>query len=112
MPWRGYNFEDAILISERLVKQDTFTSIHIEEFDIEAAETRLGNEEITRDIPNVSEEAFKKSDEEGIIRVGAEVAAGDILSVKLLLRLILSPARRKIIKGDFGEKSRRCRDTS
>ncbi|MDP3790188.1 MAG: DNA-directed RNA polymerase subunit beta, partial [Candidatus Omnitrophota bacterium] len=83
MPWRGYNFEDAILISERLIKNDTFTSIHIEEFEIEAAETRLGNEEITRDIPNVSEEALRNLDEGGIIHIGAEVSAGDILVGKI-----------------------------
>ena len=73
MPWRGYNFEDAILVSERLVKNDSFTSIHIEELDLEARDTKLGPEEITRDIPNVSEEALKDLDESGIVRIGAEV---------------------------------------
>ncbi len=73
MPWRGYNFEDAILVSEKLVKDDAYTSIHIEEFEIEARDTKLGPEEITRDIPNVSEEALRNLDESGIIRIGAEV---------------------------------------
>ena len=78
MPWRGYNFEDAILISERLIKEDVFTSVHIEEFEIEARDTRLGNEEITRDIPNVGEDALKDLDESGVVRIGAEVCSGDI----------------------------------
>ena len=113
MPWRGYNFEDAILISERLVKQDTFTSIHIEEFDIEAAETRLGNEEITRDIPNVSEEALRNLDEEGIIRVGAEVAAGDILVGKITPKTDSEPSpEERLLRAIFGEKAGDVRDTS
>jgi len=113
MPWRGYNFEDAILISERLVKIDAFTSIHIEEFDIEAAETRLGNEEITRDIPNVSEEALRNLDEEGIIRVGAEVAAGDILVGKITPKTDSEPSpEERLLRAIFGEKAGDVRDTS
>ena len=77
MPWRGYNFEDAILISERLVKEDYFTSIHIEEFETEARDTKLGPEEITRDIPNVSEDFIRNLDESGMIRIGAQVKPGD-----------------------------------
>ncbi len=113
MPWRGYNFEDAILISEKLIKEDTFTSIHIEEFNIEAAETRLGNEEITRDIPNVSEEALKNLDEEGIIRVGAEVAAGDILVGKITPKTDSEPSpEERLLRAIFGEKAGDVRDTS
>jgi len=113
MPWRGYNFEDAILISERLVKQDSFTSIHIEEFEIEAAETRLGNEEITRDIPNVSEEALRNLDEDGIIRVGAEVGAGDILVGKITPKTDSEPSpEERLLRAIFGEKAGDVRDTS
>ena len=83
MPWQGYNFEDSILISERIVKDDVFTSIHIEEFEVMARDTKLGPEEITRDIPNVSEEALKNLDEAGIVYIGAEVVAGDILVGKI-----------------------------
>src|SRR5436853_1441566 len=79
MPWEGYNFEDAILISERVVKEDVFTSIHIDEYEIQARETKLGQEIITRDIPNLSDKAFRDLDENGVIRVGAEVKSGDIL---------------------------------
>ncbi|MDD5043002.1 MAG: DNA-directed RNA polymerase subunit beta [Candidatus Omnitrophica bacterium] len=113
MPWRGYNFEDAILISERLIKNDTFTSIHIEEFEIEAAETRLGNEEITRDIPNVSEEALRNLDETGIIRVGAEVSAGDILVGKITPKTDSEPSpEERLLRAIFGEKAGDVRDTS
>jgi len=113
MPWRGYNFEDAILISERLVKIDAFTSIHIEEFNIEAAETRLGNEEITRDIPNVSEEALKNLDEEGIIRIGAEVGPGDILVGKITPKTDSEPSpEERLLRAIFGEKAGDVRDTS
>jgi len=113
MPWRGYNFEDAILISEKLVKEDTFTSIHIEEFEIEATETRLGNEEITRDIPNVSEEALRNLDEAGIIRVGAEVAAGDILVGKITPKTDSEPSpEERLLRAIFGEKAGDVRDTS
>ena len=113
MPWRGYNFEDAILISERLIKNDTFTSIHIEEFEIEAAETRLGNEEITRDIPNVSEEALRNLDEGGIIHIGAEVSAGDILVGKITPKTDSEPSpEEKLLRAIFGEKAGDVRDTS
>ena len=83
MPWGGYNFEDSILISEKLLKEDTYTSIHIEELECVARDTKLGKEEITRDIPNVGEEALKDLDESGIIRIGAEVRPGDILVGKV-----------------------------
>lgn len=113
MPWRGYNFEDAILISERLVKEDAFTSIHIEEFEIEAAETRLGNEEITRDIPNVSEEALRNLDEAGIVRIGAEVSAGDILVGKITPKTDSEPSpEERLLRAIFGEKAGDVRDTS
>ncbi len=113
MPWRGYNFEDAILISERLVREDIFTSIHVEEFDIEARDTRLGNEEITRDIPNVGEEALKDLDEHGIVRVGAEVHPGDILVGKVVPKSETeqSPEER-LLRAIFGEKAGDVRDAS
>jgi len=113
MPWRGYNFEDAILINEKLVKEDTFTSIHVEEFELEATETRLGNEEITRDIPNVSEEALKNLDETGIVRIGAEVTPGDIMVGKVTPKTEseLSPEER-LLRAIFGEKASDVRDTS
>jgi DNA-directed RNA polymerase subunit beta len=113
MPWRGYNFEDAILISEKLVKEDSFTSIHIEEFEIEATETRLGNEEVTRDIPNVSEEALKNLDETGIIRIGAEVGPGDILVGKITPKTDSEPSpEERLLRAIFGEKAGDVRDTS
>jgi DNA-directed RNA polymerase subunit beta len=113
LPWRGYNFEDAILVSERLVKEDSYTSLHIEEFEIEARDTKLGPEEITRDIPNVSEEALKDLDEEGIIRIGAEVKAGDILVGKITPKseTELSP-EEKLLRAIFGEKAGDVRDAS
>ena len=113
MPWRGYNFEDAILISEKLVKEDTFTSIHIEEFEAEARETRLGNEEITRDIPNIGEEALKDLDEQGIVRIGAEVGPRSILVGKVTPKseTELSP-EEKLLRAIFGEKAEDVRDTS
>lgn len=113
MPWRGYNFEDAILLNERLVKEDVLTSIHIEEFQIEATETRLGNEEITRDIPNVSEESLRNLDANGIIRVGAEVGPGDILVGKVTPKTEseLSPEER-LLRAIFGEKAQDVRDSS
>jgi DNA-directed RNA polymerase subunit beta len=113
MPWRGFNFEDAILISEKVVKEDAYTSIHIEEFELEARETRLGNEEITRDIPNVSEEALRNLDESGIVRIGAEVEAGDILVGKVTPKTEteLSPEER-LLRAIFGEKAGDVRDTS
>lgn len=106
MPWGGYNFEDAILISERLVKEDVFTSVHIEEFEVEARETKLGPEEITRDIPNVGEEALKDIDESGIIRIGAEVKPGDILVGKVTPKgeTQLTP-EEKLLRAIFGEKA-------
>jgi len=113
MPWQGYNFEDSILISERLIQQDTFTSIHIEEFECVARDTKLGKEEITRDIPNVGEEALKDLDESGIIRIGAEVKPGDILVGKVTPKgeTQLSP-EEKLLRAIFGEKAGDVRDTS
>jgi DNA-directed RNA polymerase subunit beta len=113
MPWRGYNFEDAILISERLAEEDTFTSIHIEEFEIEATETRLGNEEITRDIPNISEEALRNLDEQGIVRLGAEVGPGDILVGKITPKTDSEPTpEERLLRAIFGEKAGDVRDSS
>ena len=113
MPWRGYNFEDAILISEKLVSEDKFTSVHIGEFEVEARDTRLGNEEITRDIPNVGDEALGNLDENGIIRLGAEVEPGDILVGKVTPKseTELSP-EEKLLRAIFGEKAGDVRDTS
>ena len=113
MPWEGYNYEDAILISERLVKDDAFTSIHIEEHEAEARDTKLGPEEITRDIPNVSESSLKDLDDRGIIRVGAEVKEGDILVGKVTPKgeTELS-AEERLLRAIFGEKAREVRDTS
>jgi DNA-directed RNA polymerase subunit beta len=113
MPWNGYNFEDSILISERLIKEDTFTSIHIEEFECVARDTKLGKEEITRDIPNVGEEALKDLDQSGIIRIGAEVKPGDILVGKVTPKgeTQLSP-EEKLLRAIFGEKAGDVRDTS
>ena len=113
MSWRGYNFEDAILISERMVKDDDFTSVHIEEFEIEARDTRLGNEEVTRDIPNVGEEALKDLDEHGIVRIGAEVHPGDILVGKVIPKSETeqSPEER-LLRAIFGEKAGDVRDAS
>ena len=113
MPWRGYNYEDAILVSERLVKDDFFTSIHIEEFDIEARDTKLGPEEITRDIPNVSENALRDLDESGIIRIGASVKPGDILVGKVTPKgeTQLTP-EEKLLRAIFGEKAGDVRDAS
>ncbi len=113
MPWRGYNFEDAILINQHLVREDVFTSIHVEKFEIEARETRLGNEEITRDIPNVGEDALKDLTEEGVVRIGAEVKAGDYLVGKVTPKSEkeLSPEER-LLRAIFGEKAADIRDTS
>jgi len=113
MTWEGYNYEDAVLISEELVKHDMFTSIHIEEYECEARDTKLGAEEITRDIPNVSEEALKDLNEDGIIRIGAEVRAGDILVGKVTPKgeTELTPEER-LLRAIFGEKAREVRDTS
>jgi DNA-directed RNA polymerase subunit beta len=113
MPWGGYNFEDSILISERVVKEDTYTSVHIEEFECVARDTKLGKEEITRDIPNVGEEALKDLDESGIVRIGAEVKADDILVGKITPKgeTQLSPEER-LLRAIFGEKAGDVRDTS
>ena len=113
MPWSGYNFEDSILINERLVREDVFTSIHIEEYECDAKETKLGAEEITRDIPNVSEEALKDLDESGIVRIGAEVKSGDILVGKVTPKgeTQLTP-EEKLLKAIFGEKAGDVKDSS
>ena len=113
MPWHGYNFEDSILLSERIVKDDVFTSIHIEEFEVMARDTKLGPEEITRDIPNVSEEALKNLDEAGIVYIGAEVRAGDILVGKITPKgeSPMTP-EEKLLRAIFGEKAADVRDTS
>ena len=113
MPWEGYNYEDAILLSEDLVKADIFTSIHIEEYDCDARDTKLGQEEITRDIPNVSEEALKDLDERGIIRIGAEVRPGDILVGKVTPKGETElTAEERLLRAIFGEKAREVRDSS
>ena len=113
MPWEGYNYEDAILISDRLRKEDVFTSIHIEEYEIEARNTKLGDEEITREIPNVSEEALRNLDSRGVIRVGSEVGPGDILVGKTAPKGETEPpAEEKLLRAIFGEKARDVRDTS
>ena len=113
MPWGGYNFEDAILLSEKLVREDAFTSIHIEEFEVEARDTKLGKEDITRDIPNVGEEALRNLDESGIIRIGAEVKPGDILVGKVTPKgeTQLTP-EEKLLRAIFGEKAGDVKDTS
>jgi DNA-directed RNA polymerase subunit beta len=113
MPWRGYNYEDAILISEKLVREDYYTSVHIEEFEIEARDTKLGPEEITRDIPNVSEHALRDLDESGIIRIGAQIGHGDILVGKVTPKgeTQLTP-EEKLLRAIFGEKAGDVRDAS
>ncbi len=113
MSWEGYNYEDAILLSEKLVREDVFTSVHIEEHELEARDTKLGNEEITRDIPNVGDDALKDLDENGIIRIGAEVTSGDILVGKVTPKgeADLTPEER-LLRAIFGEKAREVRDTS
>ena len=113
MTWEGYNYEDAVLLNERLVKEDVYTSIHIEEYEIDARDTKLGPEEITRDIPNVGEDALKDLDERGIIRVGAEVRAGDILVGKVTPKGETDlTAEERLLRAIFGEKAREVRDTS
>ena len=113
MTWEGYNYEDAILLNERMVKEDVFTSIHIEEYEIESRDTKLGPEEITRDIPNVGEDALKDLDERGIIRVGAEVRPGDILVGKVTPKGETDlTAEERLLRAIFGEKAREVRDTS
>jgi DNA-directed RNA polymerase subunit beta len=113
MPWEGYNFEDAIILNERLVRDDVLTSIHIEEHEVDARDTKLGAEEITRDIPNLSEEILKDLDERGIIRIGAEVGPGDVLVGKVTPKgeTELTPEER-LLRAIFGEKAREVRDTS
>src|SRR5204862_54184 len=113
MPWNGYNFEDSILISERIVKDDVFTSIHIEEFEVMARDTKLGPEDITRDIPNVGEEALRNLDEAGIVYIGAEVEPGDILVGKITPKgeSPMTP-EEKLLRAIFGEKASDVRDTS
>ena len=113
MPWEGYNYEDAILLSEKLVKDDVFTSIHIEEYECDARDTKLGPEEITRDIPNVAEEVLRDLDDRGIIRVGAEVRPGDILVGKVTPKGETElTAEERLLRAIFGEKAREVRDTS
>ena len=113
MPWEGYNFEDAIVVSERLVHEDLLTSIHIEEHEVEARSTKLGDEEITADIPNVQEEVLKDLDEEGVIRIGAKVKAGDVLVGKVTPKGETElTAEEKLLRAIFGEKAREVRDTS
>ena len=112
-PWVGYNFEDSILISERLIKKDVYTSIHIEEFECLARDTKLGREEITADIPNVGEEALKNLDASGIVRIGAEVRTGDILVGKVTPKAEsqISP-EKKLVLAIFGEKAGDVKDSS
>ena len=113
MTWEGYNYEDAVLINEKIVRDDVYTSIHIEEYEIEARDTKLGAEEITRDIPNLGEDALKELDERGIIRVGAEVRAGDILVGKVTPKGETElTAEERLLRAIFGEKAREVRDTS
>jgi DNA-directed RNA polymerase subunit beta len=113
MPWRGYNFEDAIVVSERIVAEDVFTSIHIEEFELQVRDTKRGEEELTREIPNVSEEATKDLDENGIIRIGAEVNEGDILIGKITPKGETDPTpEEKLLKAIFGEKAGDVKDAS
>ncbi len=113
MPWRGYNFEDAILVSEKMVKGDYYTSIHIEELEIEARDTKLGPEEITRDIPNVGEAALRDLDESGIIRIGAHVKPGSILVGKVTPKGETQlTAEEKLLRAIFGEKAGDVRDAS
>ena len=114
MTWEGYNYEDAVLINEKLVRDDVYTSVHIEEYEIEARDTKLGPEDITRDIPNVGEDALKDLDENGIIRVGAEVHSGDILVGKVTPKgeTDVATAEERILRAIFGEKAKEVRDTS
>ena len=113
MPWKGYNFEDAIVISERVVREDVFTSIHIDEYSLDVRDTKLGSEELTNDIPNVSEEATKDLDEYGMIRIGAEVHPGDILIGKITPKGESDPTpEEKLITCHFWRQSWRCKDAS
>src|SRR5690606_3339522 len=113
MPWKGYNFEDAIVISERVVKEDLFTSIHISEYELEVRDTKLGEEELTPDIPNVSEEATKDLDENGIIRIGAHIKEGDILIGKITPKGESDPTpEEKLLRAIFGDKAGDAKDAS
>ena len=113
MSWEGYNFEDAIILSERLVKDDVLSSIHIHEYEVDARSTKLGDEEITRDIPNRSEESLRNLDENGIVRIGAEVGSGDLLVGKVTPKGETElTAEEKLIRAIFKEKAREVRDTS
>jgi DNA-directed RNA polymerase subunit beta len=113
MPWEGYNFEDAIILSQEIVKHDVLSSIHIEEYEVDARDTKLGAEEITADLPNISMEALAQLDDQGIIRIGAEVRPGDILVGKVTPKgeTELS-AEERLLRAIFNEKSREVRDTS
>src|SRR5690554_482532 len=113
MPWKGYNFEDAIVISEKVVRDDIFTSIHIDEYSLEVRDTKLGNEELTNDIPNVSEEATKDLDENGMIRIGAEIKPGDILIGKITPKGESDPTpEEKLLRAIFGDKAGDVKDAS
>ena len=113
MPWKGYNFEDAIVISERVVREDIFTSIHVDEYSLEVRDTKRGVEELTADIPNVSEEATKDLDENGLIRVGAEVKEGDILIGKITPKGETDPSpEEKLLRAIFGDKAGDVKDAS
>jgi DNA-directed RNA polymerase subunit beta len=113
MPWKGYNFEDAIVISERVVREDIFTSIHVDEYSLEVRDTKLGAEELTNDIPNVSEEATKDLDENGMIRIGAEVKPGDILIGKITPKGESDPTpEEKLLRAIFGDKAGDVKDAS
>ncbi|MCL4149243.1 UNVERIFIED_CONTAM: hypothetical protein GTU68_065907, partial [Idotea baltica] len=113
MPWKGYNFEDAIVLSERVVREDVFTSLHIEHFEMDVRDTKLGEEELTNDIPNVSEEATKDLDENGIIRVGAWVKEGDILIGKITPKGESDPTpEEKLLRAIFGDKAGDVKDAS
>src|SRR5436853_1868495 len=113
MPWKGYNFEDAIVINEKVVSQDLFTSVHISEYELEVRDTKLGEEELTPDIPNVSEEATKNLDDNGIIRVGAHVTEGDILIGKITPKGETDPSpEEKLLRAIFGDKAGDVKDAS
>ncbi|MFK5280411.1 DNA-directed RNA polymerase subunit beta, partial [Lacticaseibacillus paracasei] len=113
MSWEGYNFEDAVIMSERVIKDDVYTSIAIEEYESETRDTKLGPEEITREIPNVGDEALKNLDESGIIRIGAEVKDGDLLVGKVTPKGETDPTpEERLLRAIFGEKAREVRDTS
>lgn len=113
MPWKGYNFEDAIVISEKIIREDIFTSIHIDEYTLEVRDTKRGMEELTPDIPNVSEEATKDLDDKGIIRIGAEVKEGDILIGKITPKGETDPSpEEKLLRAIFGDKAGDVKDAS